>query len=188
MPKIIDEEEVFAAVVDLLAKKGYENATTKAIAAAAGIHEATLFRKYKSKICLVMHAIEQQLAVVPIAAVEYTGNLEDDLRAIIEAFIETNENQRHGPILSVLLTEAPRYPELAQTLKTPLGHLEKTLDILHQYQMRGQLKQEPPVYALMALLGGLMSYYMFIWAVPDYPVPPIDPQILVSGFLQGRKA
>lgn len=189
MPKILDEETVFAAVVKVIATKGYEYATTKELAASAGMHEATLFRKYGSKINLVTQAIEQHLATAPMMQLAYTGNLEDDLLAIIQAFIDTNESgAMHGPLLPVLLTEAPRYPELAEALKTPLGHIGHVLDILHQYQMQGRLKQEPLFYTLMALVGGLMSYYMFVWALPDRFIPPVDPRHIVAGFLDGRKA
>jgi len=185
MPKIIDEEKVFAAVVAVLTSKGYENATTKDLAMAAGMHEATLFRKYESKAKLAARAIEQQLSIVPFAHLQYTGNLEADLLAIVQAYIETYKT--HGPIMPMLFTELPRHPELAESLNKPLSNVEGVLKIIVQYQTQGQLKQEPPIYTFLALIGWLMNYYMFVQAVPDYPVPPIDVQAHIAGFLHGRK-
>jgi len=117
MPKIIDEEQVFRTVVEILTQKGYENATTKDLAAAAGMHEVTLFRKYESKVNLVARAIEHQLSRVPLAHLKYTGNLEADVAAIVDAFIETNKS--HGPIMPLLLTELPRNPELVGLICCP---------------------------------------------------------------------
>jgi hypothetical protein len=43
MPKIIDDEQVFSEVIKVIVAKGYENATTKELAEAAGVNEVTLF-------------------------------------------------------------------------------------------------------------------------------------------------
>lgn len=186
MPKIIDEDKLFAAVVGVLVAKGYENATTKDLAAAAGVHEATLFRKYGSKVNLVALAIEQQMSVVPLAHLHYTGDLEADLLSIVEAYIETNRT--HGAILPMIFIELPRRPELAEVLHRPMANIDGILKIIQQYQAQGQLKQEPPYYTLLALIGWLFSYFMVIRAMPDYPVPPIAPQEHVAAFLNGRRA
>lgn len=185
MPKIINEEEVFAAVVNVLTVKGYENATTKDLAAAAGMHEATLFRKYESKLNLIGRAIEHQFSTVPLAHLNYTGNLEADLLAIIRAYMQTN--QSHGAIIPMLLTELPRHPELTEIFGAPMDNTLSILQIVQRYQQEGQLKEEPPIQAMMALIGGPMTYYMFVRAIPSFPVPPFDPQAHVAGFLHGRK-
>ena len=53
MPKIIEDENVYRAAVQVVIKRGYSGATTKQIAEAAGISEVTLFRKYGNKAQLI---------------------------------------------------------------------------------------------------------------------------------------
>jgi len=185
MPKIIDEEKVFAAVVNVLTTSGYENATTKDLAAAAGMHEATLFRKYESKLKLVARAIEHQFSQVPLAHLQYTGDLEADLLDIVRAYVETN--QSNGAIIPMLLIEMARHPELTEIFDTPLDNILSIIQIVQRYQQEGQLKEESPIQAMLALIGGPMSYYMFARAIPSFPIPPLDPQAHVAGFLHGRK-
>ena len=60
MPKVIADQDVFRAAIDVLTACGYESAATKNIAEAAGIHEPTLFRKYSSKFNLMVQAIKAQ--------------------------------------------------------------------------------------------------------------------------------
>ncbi len=57
MPKVVDETRIFTATMDRLMAHGYDGATTREIAAAAGINEVTLFRRYGSKAGLVERAI-----------------------------------------------------------------------------------------------------------------------------------
>ncbi|MCP4415609.1 MAG: TetR/AcrR family transcriptional regulator [Chloroflexi bacterium] len=184
MPKVIDEESVFRAVMNIIVARGYENATTKDMAAAAGIHEATLFRKYENKMKLVALAIEKQFSMVSLAKLAYSGNLEADLRAIVQAYIDTYE--MYGAIILTILTEIPRHPELAEAISIPLANTQNLIKIIVQHQTQGQLKQEPPLTSLSVLLGPLMINYMFGRANPDVPMQTIDPQNYVNAFLHGR--
>ncbi len=89
MPKIIDEEAVFKAVIALLVVRGYERTTTSDMAAAANMHEATLFRKYGSKVGLIERAIAHQLSETPMGQVRYSDDLRADLTLILEAYLAT---------------------------------------------------------------------------------------------------
>ncbi len=184
MPKVIDEESVFRAVMNIIVTRGYENATTKDMAVAAGIHEATLFRKYENKMKLVALAIEKQFSMVPLAKLTYSGDLEADLRAIVQAYIDTYE--MYGAIILTILTEIPRHPGLAEVVSRPLANIQNLIKIIVQYQTQGQLKQEAPLTSLSVLLGPLMMSYMFGRTNPDLPMQTIDPQDYVNAFLHGR--
>ena len=48
MPKIIDDVDVFQAVMKVVSERGYTGATTREMAEAASVSEVTLFRKYGS--------------------------------------------------------------------------------------------------------------------------------------------
>ena len=132
MPKVIDEDEVFKAVLEVLVARGYESATTSEMAAAAKIHEATLFRKYGSKVGLIERAIEHQLSKAPLSKVTYTGDLQADLYAILDAYVATNEE--YGEIMPMVFLEIPRYPELKNVLQTPLANIQGLVNIIARYQ------------------------------------------------------
>ena len=128
MPKIINEDEVFRAVIGLLITRGYERTTTSEMAAAANMHEATLFRKYGSKVGLIERAIEHQLSTTPMSKLAYSGDLRADLMMILEAYMATVET--HGEIMPMILVEIPRHPELKNTLQTPLANIRGIAHIL----------------------------------------------------------
>jgi AcrR family transcriptional regulator len=185
MPKVINEGEVFKAVLGVLVTRGYENATTSEMAAAAEIHEATLFRKYGSKVGLVERAIRDQLSTAPLSKVAYTGDLRADLLTILNAYVATNEE--FGEIMPVLLLEIPRYPELKDVLQTPLANIQGLVEIIARYQKEGRLKNEPPLTCITVLLAPLLLNKMFLRANPGLPAPAIDLHEYVECFLNGRK-
>jgi AcrR family transcriptional regulator len=185
MPKVIDETKIFSAALDILVSHGYEGATTQKIADIAGVNEVTLFRKYGSKAGLFEKVIEHQLADTPLNNLVYTGNLNSDLLAIVEAYIETNET--HGNIIPLLLIEMPRYPDLQGSFNTPWKNIQVIINIIQKYQNQGQLKNESPLACLTALIGPILVSQMLLHANLNLPVPAIDSQAHVEAFLQGRK-
>lgn len=185
MPKVIDDAKIFSAAMNIFMSLGYDRATTKEIADIAGVNEVTLFRKYGSKAGLFEKAIEHQLTDAPLTKVAYTGDLETDLLAIVNAYLQTNE--AYGDIIPVILLELPRNPDLQGSIDTPWKNLQGTFNIIQEYQKQGLLKNESPFATVSALMGPIMIYQMFRRANLKLPVPAIDPQVHVEAFLQGRK-
>jgi len=185
MPKVIDETKIFSAALDILIAHGYEGATTQKIAEVAEVNEVTLFRKYGSKAGLFEKVIEHQLADTPLNKLVYTGELEADLLAIVEAYIKTNET--HGDIIPILLIEMPRYPDLQGSFNTPWKNIQGIIKTIQKYQKQGLLKNESPLACLSALIGPILTSQMLRHANLNLPVPAIDPQVHVNVFLNGRK-
>lgn len=186
MPKIINEDDVFMAVIELLVARGYDGATTSALAAAANMHEATLFRKYGSKVGVIERAIEHQLSSTPMHAVSYTGDLRADLMTILAAYVATVA--QYGEIMPMLLLEIPRHPELKGTLQAPLANIQGIMRVLERYQAEGLLKTEPPLTSVNVLLAPIMVSEMYRRALADLLAAPINLEEYVDAFLQGRKA
>ena len=185
MPKVIDETKIFSAALEILIAHGYEGATTQKIADVSGVNEVTLFRKYGSKAGLFEKVIEHQLADTPLNKLVYTGNLDADLLAIVNAYVETNET--HGNIIPLLLIEMPRYPDLQGSFNTPWKNLQGIIKIIQKYQKQGQLKNEPPLACLTALIGPILVSQMIHHANLNLPVAALDTQAHVDSFLNGRK-
>jgi AcrR family transcriptional regulator len=184
MPKIIDETNIFRTVIDTWVSHGYEGATTKEIADLAGLNETTLFRKYGSKVALFEKAVNHQLEDTPLNRIAYTGDLEADLLAIVEAYMETNE--LYGEIIPTLLTELPRHPELKGAFDRVWGNMQRILGIIQEYQAQGTLTPESPLTTLNALVGPMMTSQMIRCADLSLPVPDLDPLEHVNTFLHGR--
>ena len=81
MPRKIDETRLFEVAAGLFARHGYTSTKTKEIAAAAGVNEATLYRRYGSKAALLGRALDHQWRDVPLTRVRPTEDLEADLHA-----------------------------------------------------------------------------------------------------------
>ena len=185
MPKKIDEEEVFKAVITLLVARGYERTTTSEMAAAANVHEATLFRKYGSKVGLIERAIAHQLSETPMSKVRYSGDLRVDLTLILEAYLATVTE--HGEIMPMLLVEIPRHPELKNTLQAALANIQGIVRIIERYQQEGHLKKEPPLVTVNALLAPMMVNEMYRRVNDAILLSMITVQEYVEAFLFGRK-
>ena len=186
MPKQIDEQKIFQTVVDMLIEHGYEGATTKEIAVAAGVNEATLFRKYASKAELFERAINEQFSNAPLREVEYTGELENDLLEIVKSYLETNA--LYGEIIPALLAALPRHPELKGAFSVVWGNIQIMARIIEKYQAEGQLREESPFACLNILIGPLMMNQMFLRAELGVAAETISPEEHVAAFLQGRQA
>ena len=186
MPKRIDEETVFKAVITLLLQRGYDRTTTSDMAAAANMHEATLFRKFGSKVGLIERAIAQQLSATPLGQVRYSGDLRSDLLAILNAYAATVAE--HGEIMPLLLGEIPRHPELSHTLQTPLANLAVVTKILARHQAEGHLKPESPQNTVYALLAPLMVEGMYRRTIGQTDTPAIEPEAYIDAFLHGRSS
>jgi AcrR family transcriptional regulator len=186
MPKVVDDSRVFAATIDRLMAHGYGGATTRDIAVAAGINEVTLFRRYGSKAGLVEQAIATRLADTPLNGLVHTGNLETDLLAIVEAYLETNRT--HGDIIPIMLIEMTRHADLRSSVAVPWRNLQRAIGIIQRYQKDGLLRDEPPVSAIGSLLGPVMFGEMLRRASPNLglAVPTVDPKTHVKAFLHGR--
>ncbi len=184
MPKLIDEGRVFTAVLEVFVTKGYAGSGTKEIARLAGVNEATLFRRYGSKAELVVAAARAHLREVPLRELRATGELEQDLLLIVEAYLETNA--RVGAVIPVLLVEAARHPELAPALQTVWENLSPMLGIIERHQASGALQRESPLATMAALIGPLLAMGMFRQANPGQSLFDADAQHHVRCFLQGR--
>lgn len=185
MPKIVTDEQVYAAAIQTIIERGYAGATTRQMADAAQISEVTLFRKYGSKAELVKQVMQHMVAALDFAtAARYTGDATADLLRVVTLY--QGKAARDGRFLYTMLVEIPRQPELAILLETPLAHLDHIGQLLARYQAEGILKQEHPLHALAGLIGPLIAVNILREASAGLPLPPPDLASLVAHFLHGR--
>lgn len=76
------DDRILAAAERVFAEKGLDAATTRAIAAAAGVNEVTLFRRFGTKAALLAAVVGRTFGQQAAAEVAFdSGNLQRDLEA-----------------------------------------------------------------------------------------------------------
>jgi len=107
------EKRIFDAAVEVFSKKGYDAATTKDIAEAAGVAEGTIFRYYKTKKG-ILHSILIKfsdflfidMALKPIEEI-FANSKEKELKQVLHDIIMDRIAMvdKVYPVVSVLLSE-----------------------------------------------------------------------------------
>ena len=119
MPKVITDMQIFQAVMEIVAERGYAGATTRQIAELAGVSEVTLFRKYGSKAELVKRTISALVEQGEFeSATKFTGNIQADLLRVLQAYQATVI--LHERFFFMLFAEFSRTPELADSFSQPM--------------------------------------------------------------------
>lgn len=187
MPKVIADSQVFHAVMEIIAERGYAGATTRQIAEAADVSEMTLFRKYGSKVELVRLAISALVEQTEFElATQYTGNIRVDLLRVLQAYQETVI--LHERFFFALFAEFSNAPELADSFLQPLGLFHSIGELLLRYQTEGVLRPENPLHSVASLLGPLLYFSMIAHSVGDRSMVPMEIDTVVHHFLDGRLA
>ena len=88
----------------------------------------------------------------------------------------------------MLLVEAPRQPELLEVIQTPLTLIKKVNALIERYQDEGALVKEPPMQALISLVGPLLMAGIAGFMEPNLFDLSFDSAEQVQRYLQGRSA
>jgi AcrR family transcriptional regulator len=186
MPKIIRDADVFQAVMQVITARGYDGATTRQLAEAAGVSEVTLFRKYGSKAELVRRAVTHIAENMDFESeIYYSGDVFADLLRVVERYQALV--LKYGEFMAVFLPEIHRHPELLDGLSRPSAVMQAIAGLIRQYQQEGMLTAEEPIHAAAALLGPLVYLAMARGAFFANRIPPMDAQAHVRCFLGGRQ-
>jgi AcrR family transcriptional regulator len=184
MPKIVDESTIYRAAIQVFVSRGYEGATTREIAALAEVNEATLFRRYGTKSSLYAKAIDHRLSDTPLNHLTYSGDLESDITAIVEAYVETY--QIHGDVVAILIQEVPRHSDLRSASEVLLRNLQPALGLFRRYQAEGKLNPEAPLAALISLIGSVMLLLTLRRSGLGLGIPELDAPTYAKAYLNGR--
>jgi AcrR family transcriptional regulator len=150
-------------------EKGYDATTTREIAAAVGIQQASLYYHVSSKEGLLyqlcVSSLEQLLADVQSAVNEHTDPL-DRLRGFIRAHLKTllKHQVRHVTMLTELRALSKTHSAEVLALRKQYANLVRTE--LHDAQSAGTIRTDIPAkYLYLALLNVLN--WAVIWFSRD---------------------
>ncbi|OMQ15284.1 TetR family transcriptional regulator [Modestobacter sp. VKM Ac-2676] len=102
------------AILQVLAESGYAGLTMDAVAAAAGVGKATIYRRWRTKSDLVADAVAE-LSQVPVDSPD-TGTLEGDLRVLLHWLVSAVNGPVGAATLS-LLSALPHEPVLREAFQ-----------------------------------------------------------------------
>ncbi|WP_424213514.1 TetR/AcrR family transcriptional regulator [Streptomyces sp. BI20] len=144
------------AVLEELATVGFGRMSIEGIARRAGVGKTAVYRRWKSKLHLVLDLISMFAAFgVPTPD---TGGLRGDLRALLEVLAGVLRHPVASAVVPDLLVEAARNPELADAVRGALldGQRRLAENIVAQAVARGELPASvDPDHALDLAIGPL---------------------------------
>ncbi|MEU2395338.1 TetR/AcrR family transcriptional regulator [Streptomyces sp. NPDC007369] len=132
-------EAIRAAVLDELAAVGFSRMSIEGIARRAGVGKTAVYRRWKSKLHLVLDLVQAFAADgLPVPA---TGSLHGDVRALLEAMSHVLRHPVASAVIPDLLVEAARNPEIADAVRGALldGERRMAEGIVSDAVERGEL-------------------------------------------------
>lgn len=121
------------------------------MAAVAGVGKATIYRRWPSKAPLVIEAFSQ---LPPLVAPD-TGNLLEDMTAVLRSFARILETTPLRRVLPILAAECLHDPELSKLLlPMNVARRQPLINILRQAVARGELPADLDLEAAADLIVG----------------------------------
>ena len=166
-------DRIIQAAARVFAEQGYARATTRALAAEAGVNEVTLFRRFGNKQSLFAAVVDEYAASALTSAVEaqLTGDYRRDLltmgRLVMRALLERSDAVR------LMLCEATHFPELRDVMVENPRQLRRMVARYLEAQMEnGTIRPGHPEVLAQAFIGMFFSYAVSL----DLLAEPVQPE------------
>ena len=173
---------VFEAICQLLEEDGYEMLSMASIAERSGVHETSLYRRWKTKEQLVLDAINRRVAQeLPVPD---TGALRSDLVAVVQS-LQLFLQSRVGQALFQTAGATLHVPELRVLRQEHWRQRRTHLQILFERAIaRGELSPQVDNQLFLEMLSGIISMRFF---VVNEPVDEILSERVVDLILSEAK-
>lgn len=156
-------QDILSAAEKVFSKKGFKGATTKELAAKAGIHEAVLFRHFPNKRELYREAVEAKLARNRPGALEQMGKSAEsrDDRGFFEALalglLTRFEEDPSIPRL-ILYSALEEHEAPGVVAERQLRVEQPTLNYISKRIREGAFRKIDPNHAVLAFGAMLFGY------------------------------
>ncbi|MDJ0461199.1 TetR/AcrR family transcriptional regulator [Streptomyces sp. H27-C3] len=166
-------DAIRAAVFDELAAVGFARMSIEGIARRAGVGKTAVYRRWKSKLELVLDLVSAVASQgVPAPA---TGSLYGDVRALIEVASHALRHPVASQVIPDLLVEAARNPEIADAIRTALldGRRGLAAGVVRDAVERGELPVGADVDRALDLMIGPL-YWRLVVVRTELPAGYLD--------------
>jgi AcrR family transcriptional regulator len=180
-------DQLLEAALQVYAESGYHGATTRRIAATAGVNEITLFRHFGSKDVLLREALAQCQAEGMVALPDVP---QDPLQELTDwSRSHLRHLQQRAALIRTCLSEFAERPDLVSPeISCPVQATRALTAYLDRLRARGFVAEsvDPPAAAAM-LLGALFADAIGRDIVPDMYAVPTEEALsqYVALFLRG---
>jgi AcrR family transcriptional regulator len=172
------------AVLRELAAVGYGRLSIEAVARRAGVSKTAIYRRWGSKLDLVMEVVSDVAAQrLPLPD---TGSLTGDVEALVAVAGRALRHPLAAQVIPDLLAEAARNPQISDTLQRALRSSQRDIGTLlvGRATARGELPAGvDPDVAVDLILGPL--YWRL--AVTRTPPDPTYPSVLAGAVAAGLR-
>jgi AcrR family transcriptional regulator len=150
------DDAILDATIALLAQEGFARMSIEQVAAHAGVGKPTIYRRWPSKVGLVIAALSRPHAE---RTASNQGTVRERLIRLIEELCESVRKEPAKGVLAALVAEIPRDPELASAVREVF--LAKRRDtayaLLREGIAAGELREDLDLeLASDALVGPIM--------------------------------
>jgi AcrR family transcriptional regulator len=150
-------QAMLQATLELLAEVGFDVMSVDAIAARAGVGKTTIYRRYKGKAELVADAIESLREEV---AIPDTGNLQDDLNALIENAAQITLSPLGRQTVAMIISSASSNPEFAEIYWTKYlqPRRQAFAVVIERAKARQEVQKDLDPGLVFDTMSGIMLY------------------------------
>jgi AcrR family transcriptional regulator len=181
--------QIISVAARVFADRGYTDATTKDIAAEAGVTHAAIYHYFRDKRALFEAVLVTYSPLAGVAAVVRMAGADEEPRAVLTrltlAMIDRLETSDELPVFQLLMSEALRDPDATAVARTARRQLTDTLAAyLHAQQARGRLRPLDPELAAQFVLGSLVQCVLRRTMSGDSTLLRYTPEQIATAFVE----
>jgi AcrR family transcriptional regulator len=159
---------VFVATLDELAARPYDEVSIETIAARAGVHKTTVYRRWRTKADLVSQALAA--AAQSLIEVPDTGTVDADLRALSRSVQATLSSPRGAATTRSVLAGAAASAEIRSVMaEFWAARLAAIAVIIDRAIARGELPAGTEPGPVMSAMAAPLYYRLLVTAGPPTP-------------------
>ena len=170
----VAHKAILEATLELLAEVGFSALTVEGVAQRAGVGKATIYRRWASKLPLVVEAFGELPAFEDVD----TGTLAGDLKAMLTQYLRNFLATPLATVYPSLAAERRHNPELGELLDPLLRNRRRPLDAaLRRAVTRGELASDLDLELASDLIVGPVAVRLFFRGTqikPDMVSPMVD--------------
>ena len=159
------DRDILTATIELLGEDGFDGLSIEAVAARAGVGKTTVYRRWPSKIPLVVDALTAMKAPTPTAVAEDLPTRDALVRAM-GGFTKPQEGTSR--VLAGLVDAMSRNEELAERVRAVLvtERQRVLVDVIERGKRRGEIRSDVDASVMVDLLGGPVVLRRLITGAP----------------------
>ncbi len=166
-PKV--DRAILEATIQLLGEDGFDGLSIEAVASRAGVGKTTVYRRWPSKIPLVVDALSAMKAPAP-ATVPDDLSTRDTLLRAMSGYTKPHEGSA-ARVLAGLVDAMSRNAELAEAVRAVLvtERQRSLLSLIQRGIERGEIRPDVDARVMVDLLGGPVVLRRLITGDPVTP-------------------